>query len=495
MKTYLDVGVRRIQPYLGRTPDLKGRRGASALLSDATDRNNLTGWINRHPVLRDAGVQVNPQAGQADGVVPLCLPPKCDAAAVAWEVFDYLHEHLPALDLAAVWATAASYVEAYHTWRAAPDPARTAHSGPPVVDFPPLESCGQCRVDPGLKRVPIHEKQPLLCADCLQRYCERYRAPGLREGAVPVGAERDLLDRLGVGPDRVVTDFAELAALGDEHSNGNHLATVFADGNSMGALFDRVVISDDPHAKAQVSQAVSQATRSALYEATAAVFDSGPTAKVPVIPHVVGGDDLLVSVVADRAWRFVTSYLRAFSRLLAADATAGRFVAPRGKETRASAGQEDDDPAQRAPGAADGEETGASAGVVFTHTAFPFRRAVELADEAKDAAKRTYGGRRPAVSWLDVTRDGEQPPAHRTAWTLRDLERHDGAIRALRDVPPSGRAMLERLVDPDDPVLSAARIHQYARRLERGEVIEPFLDGGEAPGRVADALTLARWWR
>ena len=31
-----------------------------------------------------------------------------------------------------------------------------------------------------------------------------------------------------------------------------------------------------------------------------------------MIPHIVGGDDLLVSVVADQAWRFTVTYLEAF---------------------------------------------------------------------------------------------------------------------------------------------------------------------------------------
>ncbi|WP_281901537.1 Cas10/Cmr2 second palm domain-containing protein [Phytohabitans aurantiacus] len=415
---------------------------------------------------------MNEQAGQADGVVPLCLPPQSDARIVAQEVFDYLHDRLPALDLAASWAAADSYVEAHRSWKNTPDPAAVARSGPPVADFPPLESCGQCRVDPGLRRSEIHEKEPWLCADCLQRYHERYRSPGLRDGAVPVGAELDLLTRLGLGHSQVSADFAELAALGDEHSNGNHLATVFVDGNGIGALFDRVIASGDPDAKARMSRAVSEATREALYEATAAVCEGQVGAKVPVIPHVVGGDDVLVSVVADRAWRFVASYLRAFSRLLAADSTVRPFVT-----------------------SGDDEETGASAGVVFAHSAFPFRRAVELADEAKDAAKRAYEGRLPALLWLDVTREGEQPPMHRQGWTLRDLERHDEAIRALRGVPPAGRSVLERLVDIDDPALSSARIHEYARRLDRGAVIEPFLEDGVAAGRIADALALARWWR
>ena len=466
---YLDVGVQRIQQYLGRTPDLKGRRGASAWLSHATNSSEVAKWIGVHPRLRAADVRVNLEAGQADGVVSLCLPPHSDAGAVAREVFEYLRECLPGADLAAVWAEGDSYVEAHRVWKPTPDRAESARSGPPVADFPPLETCGQCRVDAGLKSIRMHDRERWLCADCLMRYDEGDRARGLRDRSAAVGAELDLLERLGCGPGQVVSHFIELAALGDEHSNANHVATVFADGNGIGALFDRVIKEGGPGAKEQASRAVAEATRKALHEATACVAKGDPGGKIPVIPHVIGGDDLLVSVVADRAWQFVTIYLQAFSRLLAEDQTLRDLVGT------------------------DGGQVGASAGVVFTHHAFPFRRAVELADEAMDAAKRAHGGRQPAVSWLDVTAEGEQPPPSRAAWTVRDLLRDDEAIRALREVPPAGRAMLQRLVDTDDEEVSSARLRAYARRLDRVAVVEPFLDGSTT--RIADALALARWWR
>ena len=55
----------------------------------------------------------------------------------------------------------------------------------------------------------------------------------------------------------------------------------------------------------------------------------------------------------------------------------------------------------------------ASAGLVFAHAKFPFRRAAELAAGRLRDAKKWGHGATPAVAWLDVTRDGERrgPPA------------------------------------------------------------------------------------
>ena len=210
-----------------------------------------------------------------------------------------------------------------------------------------------------------------------------------------------------------------------------------------------------------------------LLEATRAVLGEDPREPLPVIPHIVGGDDLVVSVVADRAWRFTVSYLDAFR-------TYARDI----------------------PGAGEASGTAlpsASAGLVFAHLKVPFRRAAELAAGRLRAAKRQFHGNSPAVAWLDVTRDGEQPPAALRAWALDDLLGLEDALAALRtQVEPSGRAVLERLVDAGRPAVSLARLREHARRLDRGAVVEPFLTGldpGPGTERMAGALSVARWWR
>jgi hypothetical protein len=61
--------------------------------------------------------------------------------------------------------------------------------------------------------------------------------------------------------------------------------------------------------------------------------------------------------------------------------------------------------------------------------------------------------------------------------------------------------VLERLIDPTATVLSVARLREHVRRLERAEVLDPFLglvgtghEGGSV-AKLADALALVRWWR
>ena len=63
------------------------------------------------------------------------------------------------------------------------------------------------------------------------------------------------------------------------------------------------------------------------------------------------------------------------------------------------------------------------------------------------------------------------------------------ALRALGYEP-----QVRVLPDPDRPALSAARLREQARRLDWGDVLDPFLTHG-GPAAVADALSLVRWWR
>jgi hypothetical protein len=469
---YLDVGVDGIQSYLARTPDLKGRRGASAWLSHATDRDELRRWIASEPALSRAGVAVNDEAGEADGLVPLRMAVTTAPGDIAELVMTKLRRQLPGIRISANWGSGASYIQAHQAWHATRQQPMLV-SLPPVGDFPPLESCVLCRVDPAVGEIELQdEKEKRICADCRQRYVDRYRRPGLESGAVPVGKERWLLDELGLDTHLAVQTFEGLAKLGGPDGNRNHLATVFIDGNAIGALFRRILDGNDPNAKQVASKAVTDATRQALLEATRDVLDNQTKAEpLPVVPHVLGGDDLLVSVVADRAWRFVTRYLSAFEQRLGDNHEIGDFL---GGDERPTA----------------------SAGVVFARATFPFRRAVELSETLLKRAKRAHAGQTPAVAWLDVTQDGEHAPPHRSAWTRADLETRAKALRELRvAVPPSARTVLERLIDLKDPALSLARLREQVRRLGREEVLTPWFDWDPTMRRLLDALSLVRWWR
>lgn len=491
--TYVDVAATRIQHYISRTPRLKGQRGASAWLSEVTSPQSVRQILDAGGPQAVAGAEVNPEAGEADGVICVRFPAGPDPVPVAWTLAASVRAALPAVELEAVWGTGPSYLEAY---RDQIKPRRAGRPGslpplawlPPPGEFPPLATCAECRAGPAVGKIDIHEDRDIaVCLDCQARYQDRYRKPGLARYAGRGGQDQENGDGLPVYREEAelaralhrdpvagtVQDFSELARLGAETSNRNHVATVYADGNMIGAFFDRVIAHGDPELKARISAAVSQATRQALREATRAVIGPADGTRLPVIPHIVGGDDLVVSVTADRAWRFAVTYLDAFRRRLASiDGVPAGLLAP------------------VAPSA--------SAGLVLAHAKFPFRRAVELAAEQLRAAKREFRGEEPAIAWLDVTRDGEHPPAGQRPWTLADLTGLSGAVQALREqVAPSGRATLGRLIDTTRPEISVARVREHARRLDREAVLGPFLSSGghaEDAARLAGALALARWW-
>jgi hypothetical protein len=483
---YVDVGAARIQHYISRTPRLKGQRGASSWLSWATSPGELAEQVQKISASMDEpGIAPNPEAGEADGIVSVRLPAGREPQPVAEKLAAYLRSVLPAIELTGSWGTGPSYLEAYR------DHLKAQRDDPPLLslpapgDFPALASCRECRAGPAVELIDIHEDNDIeVCLDCVARYQDRYRRLGLAAqphaggnqppGVLPIYREEDTLAR-SLGRRAVADtarDFTELARLGGADTQRNHVATVYADGNAIGPFFDRIAAYGDPALKERISAAVSEATRRALLEATRSAL--GAEASLPVIPHVVGGDDLVVSVVADRAWQFTVTYLDQFRQLLGAiPAVPARLLSP--------------------------VPPTASAGLVFAHAKFPFRRAAELAAQRLRDAKRQFCGTEPAVAWLDVTRDGEQAPAGQRAWALDNLISLDGALRALRtDVEPSGRAVMERLVDLTRPGVSLARLQEHARRLDRAAVLAPFLSGAgpdDAAATMAGALSAARWWR
>jgi len=435
--TYVDVGADRIQHYIGRTPRLKGQRGASAWLSWATSKEQVNQVLRDNPDLVAAGAELNPEAGQADGVISVRFPETDPAQqahaarAVAMALAGHLRSVLPSLEVSGLWGTGPSYLETYRDHMKPRRDNPPLVSLPPSVGFPPLRSCAECRADPVAGQIEIHEQKLSVCLDCLARYEDLYRRPGLAKQPprLPVYREEAALAKaLGRHPVAgTAEDFEALASLGGEETWRNHVATVYVDGNAIGDLFSKIAASGNPRLKEEVSAAVSVATRQALLDATRAVLGEDPGERLPVIPHVVGGDDLVVSVAADRAWQFTVSYLDAFR-----------------EQVRAI------------PGLAELPDVvppTASAGLVFAHAKFPFRRAWELAAQRLRAAKQEFHGASPAVAWLDVTRDGEQAPDYLHAWALDDLQPSSDALSALRTLEPSGRAVLERLIDTSRPAV------------------------------------------
>ena len=87
----------------------------------------------------------------------------------------------------------------------------------------------------------------------------------------------------------------------------------------MGGFFAALADREDDSIKKRISPEISAATRSALISAAGAVTRETDRF-LPVIPHVLGGDDVVVSVTADRAWLFTRAFLDGFGAAMQAAA-------------------------------------------------------------------------------------------------------------------------------------------------------------------------------
>ncbi|MGH3122219.1 MAG: hypothetical protein ACRDND_14495, partial [Streptosporangiaceae bacterium] len=222
MPTYLDAAVVRIQSYIARTPELSLRRGASWMITTATGGDAVDAWI------RDTGIDHvarNREAGHADGVVALTVPDGT-AAAHAARLLLHLRRSIPGADMQASWGRAATYLE----FRGNQPPGEhSLRALPAVADFPLAQTCESCRVD-------ARDRSSGMCADCTARASAaghrraRPRAAGNGTAgpeADALGTERLVIDAVGQAVGRTLRpagDMGDLARLGDEAGNRNHVA-------------------------------------------------------------------------------------------------------------------------------------------------------------------------------------------------------------------------------------------------------------------------------
>ncbi|MEW1734426.1 hypothetical protein AB0346_00550 [Nocardia beijingensis] len=447
MTRYLDISVVQIQAWLAQAPTLKGRRGASSMIRTATSPTRIAALLDQHP-----GIEPNREQGPIDGVVSMTVAEGTDTQPVAGAVLAALREQLPTATLRVVTSAGPTYgqrvVESSRDWPAA------------VPEWPLGRPCAWCRVFPAAEIDNDDPRRPgeALCADCRLR---RVHAGATHSRRTPPGPERDLLERLGGGraaPD----DFEDLARLGlGPAGDDTHVAVIYADGNALGRFIKRIAESD-PALLAALPDAIHAATWSAVLAGLAAIDTGGPT--LPVIAHLVGGDDILLSVPAHGVWDFLAAMTAAFVATI----------------TRAH---------PKVP-----EPPTLSAGVVIHHQSFPFATVIDIATDLLRAAKAARPGH-AMLAWQSITHDGDEP-AGRPAFPTTTLTDHGEALRALAGLPASQRQTLAWLLRPGNAEQSD--LTTQLSRLGLDTVTAPFLDCGDgiAAGLgLADALDMVRWWR
>ncbi len=133
----------------------------------------------------------------------------------------------------------------------------------------------------------------------------------------------------------------------------------------------------------QFSQAITEATERAAFDATQAVLLPNSDRIVPARPIVLGGDDLSIIVRADLALDFARHYLRAFERT--------------SEKALRQIGQDFD--IKNLP-----RRLTAAAGIVYARSSQPYFRLHALAEEVGDYAKRV------AKRWMK-TRERQEVPS------------------------------------------------------------------------------------
>ena len=494
---YLDIAAVRIQEWLGRTAPLRLRRGASALLRQTTAPEVWSGLLD------PAEVTWNAEAGHVDGVVTLRLAPGISdpdevLGRTARQVAGHLRDRMPALAVRAVAAHRSSYLAAHRAIEVA------IRDGDVLVDLPPAaheavasKSCDWCHAGAAVTPVTHIDEYDEVCDDCLHRH-EAAGYPSATSDKAPWVETRVARLWAGAHPDRPLDfpdDFRDLAtALRTREDDADtQLALIYADGNRLGALLGRLA-DDDRVRKADVAVAVDGAVDAALLAALEAVTPAS-AGTLPIVPHVVAGDDVMVSVPASAAWPFVRTLLSTFGT------TVGDAMNAVGAQS---------------------VDVSMSAAIVFFHNAYPFPDVAARTASLLREAKRHVRGLEASVAFLDLTADGAEAPSGRQPIALAVLEDLAGPVTELRtQVRAAARATLVGLlrdVDSTDrttptpstdsgpagrresPMEAVARhlrlAHQDVWRrvldLPPGESLDTFDDRQRRQLRTA--LDLARWW-
>lgn len=455
MTTYLDVGVVRIGEYVARVPRLRSIRAASAAISATTE-------AARQSAGRGAlsGCRVHEQAGQADGVLHLVVDGDAPDS-VARAVLGVLRSELPGADLEARWADGTSYTAARAEMFAPGRVTGRLRWLPPTLEDPVLRPCSSLDgPDGGCAQRPANPDADGLCDDCAVR--ARWA-----ESAQDSRAWQLLHDSLGARPPR---DLQALCRGFDKPPASNHLATIAADGNGVGQMFTRLLgtSAGDAAEAVRLSAALSAATEQAFVDAVAGLGVTDGVA--PVIPIVLGGDDLVVVTAAAHAWPFVRRLQRSFTRAI------------------------DDNLAET------GRGVSMSAGVLVHPQKHPVAQSVAMAEQLMRRAKAAHAGALAAAAWADLTRDDPSPAslATRPAVTTDVLDHQHDTLVALGSLPGSTRSSLVRAIDElQEAQVTASTAAGYlghqAARVSAADAVAPFI-APDADVGLADALDLTRWY-
>lgn len=480
MALYLEIGVVRIQEYICRTSGsdespLRLRRGASRMVSQATQPNNFG----------QLGLQRNPETYDVDGVAHLFTSdPELDGKQLAVDCLHHLRESIPAAHLKASWCRVETYSEAMQQLRDSRDAAEgnskdlgTISWLPPQADDALAKRCQTCAQGVAVSHEKVGGELNWLCQDCSKRNQygtdTKNKSHSEKQTESAASPEDLAIHRIGksIKPTLSrVANLQDLARLAPARgAKRNHLATIYADGNSVGALFEALTEPDKAQQASKildncVIQAVDQPFIEFISSHTNALTTEDGDLTLPGVLTTLGGDDVLLTVPASHGWWFAQSILSRFN-----DSARQKF-------------QELD--AGLTPPTL-------TAGLIFSHAKYPAEDVIGLASSAMRRAKALDGGGVSSIGWLDLTTDASSP--HAECLTLSELATLSPLLGKIRATPNNQLQNIARLIrsaaQPDEVGLRD-QLEEELARLGSQEL----LPESNSPTELLTLIGLANWW-
>lgn len=441
---FADIRATRIQAWLDRTSRLRQRRGGSDLIKKLTGDDHVTTLLSGFP-----DVEVNPEAGQIDGVVALqttddSLPDLAAKAAVkaaALHVVAQIQAQTPTLGFEGTIGSGRAFQDASAGMKAKYESGQFEIDAPPAVpEIPFIRPCADCLVSHATDRRRNLKKQPV-CEECYDREQQQERTE-----STPTITDQP-------------ADFEGLA----DPPGTTDIALIFADGNQIGGFKARLSGLQGEKGIPPLEEFASLLTtinEEAVQEALRRVEPAR------VVRHLAGGDDLLLSIEASKAWPFTLAYLTAFAARWRGTGGASRFA-----------------------GIDEAHLPSTSAAIVFHHYSHPFTESLKLADGLLRHAKRSHRGRVPAIAFSRVTGDGDFVVGgdERPAVTLDWLTSHQSAIANVAGYPTAQRKTLRATLASAEP--EATRLEAIRKAGEHGLAdLTKLAKGAPAPLTQLDAL-------
>jgi hypothetical protein len=442
------IELKKVQKWLFHVPRLRAMSGANVLLGEFMRRDLMTLAIQQSSWrLRGRAIGATAKTSIADplgaGVDDPASDAQCGviardgghfeaefetgAEAFAREAARSLHERLPGLNFRI-------YVDDVE-W----SPARYRLS----TDLPVLSPCEW--TGRGLASISVRQgnDQAWVSLDVSARHGAARRAENSQKGTSSAFDSTTLLiEQTKLSGLKRPQTFEELAGSG-------YLALIHADGNGVGAAAGAV--------NADEREWFYHRNRVTLRRALAsAINDVVDGATVPLLPLMIGGDDMLVVARAEVAHRFVVRMCRHIKDLQAED---------------------------RRP-----FELTLGIGVVVARPSIPIHRLHEVAERLASSAKRRYcatesAGPRSVIDWAVYTSSWVDDPEElrRRDWIVRSRPGHarddrgrSAETRVLSrrplDVLGKGLDSLEGLLAAGSKVkdLPRAPLHYMMQQLVRG---------------------------